>query len=578
MLKSPARPGLQFLLELEDRTAGATEREIMQAGIDIAQAATSSRIGYLHYLNEDPNSIELGTWSHDTLGYCTATHDRHYPLSTAGVWADSARKRAPCIHNDYASVEGKRGLPLGHSPVIRHLGLPVIDAGAVRLLIGVGNKDCDYDANDVAILDLLARRIWSLIRERRHLEVLRDLRRRLDHLQEVANLCGCEYDVDDDRFRFDAMFAVIFRTPTKQPPPLSLQQLLDWVDPADHARLREVVRPTGPNSPQIVSIDCRRSDGQAFHAQLKIEFRPREAGQGQIGIGILRDLTETLLVEELKRRAESDALTGLPNRHHLATRFASQGVDRLGEHGGWAFHFIDLDRFKPVNDSYGHATGDAVLVTVARRLRHAVRRDDVIARIGGDEFAIIQCRLKDRAAAEALASKIIVALSAPMQLKAHTICIGASIGIAISDGTSQGIEQLSKAADRALYRAKAAGGGGWSVATPADHQSTELAPDEFRSTAGEPSGSGPVTCSDGGLSPSGASSAQARDQHAPGAEGRAGSDGDDDAPGPAREVLDARDRLDTGAVDQFIDPVDRLRQRSHACRGAGVRHARRNAR
>ena len=82
----------------------------------IAERATGSRIAYLHFLNEDQNTIELGAWSQATLRECTAVSDRHYPVADAGIWADSARFGRPVVHNDYEHLAGAKGLPPGHSP------------------------------------------------------------------------------------------------------------------------------------------------------------------------------------------------------------------------------------------------------------------------------------------------------------------------------------------------------------------------------------------------------------------------------------------------------------------------------
>lgn len=254
---------LQTILRLELVTAELPEKELVQEGIDLAQAVTSSRIGYLHYLNDDENTIELGAWSRDTRDYCTAVYDRHYPIATAGIWADSARERAPCIHNDYAATPTKHGLPEGHSPLIRHLGVPVIAQGKVRLLIGVGNKDVDYGADDVTALTLVGQRIWSLVRQRRLAENFLDMERRFRRLQEVAAVCGWDYDVDEDTIRFDDMFSSIFHTHEATELPETLHQLLQFVAPADHDRLRESLTTNDASARRILQVVCLRVDGRA---------------------------------------------------------------------------------------------------------------------------------------------------------------------------------------------------------------------------------------------------------------------------------------------------------------------------
>jgi diguanylate cyclase (GGDEF)-like protein len=459
---------LRTMLRLDAVTAELPERELIQEGIDLAQEATASRIGYLHYLNEDQDTIELGAWSRDTRGYCTAVYDRHYPISTAGIWADSARARTPCVHNDYAATTDKRGLPQGHSALLRHLGVPVIERGKVRLLIGVGNKEAAYDVDDVAALTLVGQRIWSLVRQRRLAESLLDVERRLRRTQEIAAVTGWEYDVDDNRLRFDAMFSCIFRTHETSQAPATLDQLLRFVATADHGRLRESLKGNDASARRILKLVCNRVDGETFSAELKIEFRPREIGQGLIALGILQDISEQLEIEDLRRRADADALTGLPNRNRLHSLFSQGDTGRRDEQVHFAFLYVDLDAFKPVNDSHGHAVGDEVLRIVASRIRHMVRKDDVVARIGGDEFAIVQRGPQTVDTAGALADKIIVSVSEPITVLGRTVRIGASIGIAFRTSQSDGFSKVSTAADRALYRAKAAGGGRWLAASTED--------------------------------------------------------------------------------------------------------------
>jgi len=121
--------------------------------------------------------------------------------------------------------------------------------------------------------------------------------------------------------------------------------------------------------------------------------------------------------------------------------------------------FIDLDRFKPVNDERGHAIGDALLVQVGERLRSSLRRGDVVARFGGDEFVVLCERPTGAAEMVDLAHRLLATLSAPMTIGATTVAVGASIGVALGVGAGTTIDTLIRDADAALYRAKASGRG-----------------------------------------------------------------------------------------------------------------------
>ena len=153
-----------------------------------------------------------------------------------------------------------------------------------------------------------------------------------------------------------------------------------------------------------------------------------------------------------------DTLTGLPNRILLNERL-EDALRRVKRGEIVATHLLDLDHFKTVNDSLGHPAGDKLLRTVADRLRALIRDTDTIARMGGDEFAIVQTAITQPADATALAHRAIEAISAPYVVEGHHVVIGTSIGIAVGPSDALTPDQLVRNADLALYRAKADGRG-----------------------------------------------------------------------------------------------------------------------
>lgn len=159
---------VEALLRLTQLPSDIREMDFMQAGQEMAEALTGSRIAFIHLVNEDQETIELVAWSKATLAhYCKASVDRHYPISRAGIWADAFRKRAPVVVNDYASATGKKGLPEGHAELRRLISVPVIEGGKVRMMTGVGNKDTEYTETDVETVRLISDAIWRTVRQRR---------------------------------------------------------------------------------------------------------------------------------------------------------------------------------------------------------------------------------------------------------------------------------------------------------------------------------------------------------------------------------------------------------------------------
>lgn len=180
-----------------------------------------------------------------------------------------------------------------------------------------------------------------------------------------------------------------------------------------------------------------------------------EGYKGPLRIMTLLDVTARHLTNEcLQHLANHDPLTGLPNRGFLAPHFekelrrCEEGRSMLG------VAVLDLDGFKPINDTYGHAIGDALLVQIAQRLGAALRNGDVIARIGGDEFAGVFPNITNRDTLNFLGERLLGIFAHPFHIQDHLITIGGSIGLALAPEDGMDQDSLLKAADAAMYQAK----------------------------------------------------------------------------------------------------------------------------
>jgi diguanylate cyclase (GGDEF)-like protein len=169
---------------------------------------------------------------------------------------------------------------------------------------------------------------------------------------------------------------------------------------------------------------------------------------------------------ENRRLAVTDPLTGLANRALVAERLAEVTRQPLREGRHSAVMLIDLDRFKPINDAYGHEAGDAVLMAVGTALRAVVRAGDTAGRLGGDEFAVVLTNLPNRATAENIAQRLVDALRTPVIFGDLILGVEASIGVAIRDETTGDAEQLIAHADTAMYAVKRSGRGRFQIYTP----------------------------------------------------------------------------------------------------------------
>ena len=179
------------------------------------------------------------------------------------------------------------------------------------------------------------------------------------------------------------------------------------------------------------------------------------------GGGIVRTYTDVTKRKEAERRlthtAEHDALTGLANRRALETRLKAAVEGSRQDESGLAVMYLDLDRFKLVNDTHGHAVGDALLMQVAQRMHDCLRHGDLVARLGGDEFAVVLHTGASRDVARGFAERLKTDVSAPYDIGGVTCRIGVSVGVALHPTDGDSIAALLRSADSALYRAKAAG-------------------------------------------------------------------------------------------------------------------------
>ena len=207
----------------------------------------------------------------------------------------------------------------------------------------------------------------------------------------------------------------------------------------------------------------QRKDGTTF----PVDFRSTPIRQGQRLVGgvlVFVDVTERQEAQELIRyMANHDSLTNLPNRNYFRRRLPqaislAKRYDRI-----LCLLFIDLDRFKPINDQFGHGVGDIVLVQVAERLRRTLRTSDSVCRLGGDEFVILLESTETAEGATKVAQKAIELLNEPIEANDHICFIGASIGISIFPNDCGDAETMLRHADIAMYEAKKKGRNCWQI-------------------------------------------------------------------------------------------------------------------
>lgn len=182
------RQAMEIRTRLFEYAAAHTVDELLTKALDEISALVDSPIAFYHLVEADQNTLSLEQWSTRTLtDFCRAEgKGQHYPIAQAGVWADCARQKKPIIHNDYASLEHKQGLPDGHAEIIRELVVPIMRDGKVVAILGVGNKATDYTDKDMQVVSLLSDVSWEVVRRRKAEDALIDSEKRYRRLFESA--------------------------------------------------------------------------------------------------------------------------------------------------------------------------------------------------------------------------------------------------------------------------------------------------------------------------------------------------------------------------------------------------------
>jgi diguanylate cyclase (GGDEF)-like protein/PAS domain S-box-containing protein len=287
----------------------------------------------------------------------------------------------------------------------------------------------------------------------------------LDRAQRIAQIGNWDWQIAEKRlFWSEGIYRLFGLSPTEFA--ASYEAFLEHVHPDDRAAVEAAVaQALETGAPYALDHRIVLPDGAERVVHESAEVVLDEQGRPARMIGTVQDVTAWRQAEQALRDKDAhleyiayhDALTGLPNRALLMDRLrhAASRADRSGTR--MAVLFIDLDRFKTINDSLGHAVGDAVLQAAAGRLKVLVRDEDTLSRLGGDEFVVLLESVRDSQAAAIVAEKIIQALEKMLHIGDYPLHISASIGISVYPEDGRDAETLLKHADAAMYKSKERG-------------------------------------------------------------------------------------------------------------------------
>ncbi len=277
--------------------------------------------------------------------------------------------------------------------------------------------------------------------------------------QVVFNHTPAGIIVTDENFRILSLNPAAASITGRSAGELPGSSVFDLIETNDACQPSEVMATLGFHGAWRGEVSMRRADGSSFPASLRTN-RVDESSGGvpHHYIWIFADITERKEAEaRMQHIAQHDSLTGLPNRLALLMRLGQLLPEARRHEWKVGIMFTDLDRFKIINDTLGHQVGDEMLREVACRLSGVVRETDFVARLGGDEFVVILPGINNPADAALVASKIVNALSTPIQAEGHELHTSPSIGISIFPDDGPDGDTILKNADTAMYHAKAAG-------------------------------------------------------------------------------------------------------------------------
>ena len=305
---------------------------------------------------------------------------------------------------------------------------------------------------------LLGHRVRYLLRTSNALEDLARSEASLAHAQGLARMGSWEWRPGSGSGQFSDEMNRILGLQTQLDPP-TLETFLKLVPEQDRLPIAHAFR-TLIKAGVKNSLEHRivHSDGSERVVVQQAEAERDEHGRAILIRGTMQDITERRAYEaRIEFLASHDALTDLPNRNLLCDRVAQAIAQVRRAKRRLAVLFLDVDRFKFVNDGFGHATGDGLLKAIAARLLTTVRESDTVARLGGDEFVIMLNNLAQAKDAGSIAKRILARLSSPFMVAGRELHVTASLGVSIYPEDGDNSNALLKSADAAMYRAKAQG-------------------------------------------------------------------------------------------------------------------------
>ena len=460
----------QLISTISSRFANAADDEI-DGAIQEALADTGTFIGAqrAHIILLDDEKLA----GHMTHEWCSAGVDfrseKYGELATAAFpwWMDRMESNEPIV---FTSVDDLPAVAVNERRMFERNG--IVSAVFVPLLLKkklIGSVGCSavtgpmaWSDETVSLLRITGEILVSALERRRTYGALRESEARYRLMAENSTDLLARTTSDGTVvYTSDAIRTLLGYEPRE----VIGMPLRDFIHPDDRPAMRDIV----PNTTgHTFSYRARRKDGSFVWLESTIRAVTGTDGETVEIVSVSRDISERRRAEEqIEYQAYHDALTGLPNRLLFRDRLTVALAHAKRQESKLVVMFLDLDRFKMVNDTLGHSVGDELLRVIASRLGGVLRDGDTIARMGGDEFTVLVTDLDDPRDAAQIAQKLLEAVAQPVRMEGHELYITTSIGLAIFPDDGDTAELLLRNADSAMYRAKEMGRNAYQLFTRA---------------------------------------------------------------------------------------------------------------
>ncbi|PIE32710.1 hypothetical protein CSA56_14575 [candidate division KSB3 bacterium] len=457
---------LEALLQLNHMTQSPIA-DIQTFTLKKALELSKSPIGYIGFFNRDETVLSSNCWAQPVMKESISEASKPFPVNSSRMLKKVVKLRKAIINNGNIHVDAlKEGYPDAVT-ISRHMNIPMFEGRRVVAVLGVSNKEFPYEASDVRQLTLLMQAMWRIIQRKHAVEALKESEEKHRIFLESVPDPVIVYNLKGHITYLNPAFTRVFgwtRTTL-------MQHTAEFI-PADKVAEAQLNIDKIILGETISGFETSRITEKGEAIEVSISGTGFFDGRGKLQgyVLTLQDISDRKKnEEEIRFLAYHDVLTKLPNRkafyehldNKLLQEYYKEKNDRRtsAKNEKWALLFLDLDRFKIVNDTLGHDVGDELLKSVTSRLRSCLRQKDRIFRLGGDEFTIILHDLTETLEAATVSRKIQKELSRPHRIHCHELYVTVSIGISVypTDGTK--VEILVKNADMAMYAAKEVGGG-----------------------------------------------------------------------------------------------------------------------